>query len=388
MIDVKFERSRTPGTAHGTHLNSAGASLRTVEVIEAMRTFHDRENTVGGYEAALEAAPALQETRSNVATLIGAEPHQIGLTDSSTKAWATAFYGLHLTEGDVVLVDRASYVSSALMLLRATERDGITIEVVGDDAHGQLDVEALDRALTQHGERAKLVATTHVPTYSGLINPAAEVGALARRHGVPFLLDTCQSVGQLTVNAREIGCDYLCATGRKFLRGPRGTGFLYARDPDTLDPLILDGSGATWSGPSEWRPAPDASRIEGYEYDAAGRVGLGVAARQAIELGPDQVEKQICSMAATLRTMLAEVPGVTVLDRGERLGGIVSFTVDGHPAPELTARLRTEQAVRLWFSERTSGQWAMPVDSSVRASVHVYTNDEDLARLVEVLPRG
>lgn len=388
MIDVAHERSRTPGTAHGTHLNAAGASLRTVEVIDAMRAYHDRENTIGGYEAALEAAPQLQQTRDNVAALIGAEPRQIGLVDSATRAWATAFYSLDLREGDVVLVDRATYVSGALMLLRAVDRIGITVEVIGDDGHGQVDVEALDHTLTQHGDRAKLVAATHVPTYSGLINPVADVGAVTRRHGVPYLLDACQSVGMLAVDADEIGCDYLSVTGRKFLRAPRGTGFLYARDPQTLDPLILDGAGADWTGPDEWRPRPDASRVEGYEYDAAGRVGLGVAVRQALDLGLDEIEKQLCTTAATLRAMLAEVPGVTVLDRGERLGAIVSFVVDGHAAPELTARLRTEEAVRLWFSTRGSGQWAMPVDASVRASVHAYTSDEDLARLVEVLPRG
>lgn len=388
MIDVAHERSRTPGTAHGTHLNAAGASLRTVEVIAAMRDYHDRENAIGGYEAALEAAPALGQTRVDIATLVGAQPRQIGLLDSATRAWATAFYSVPLAEGDVVLVDRATYVSGALMLLRATERHGITVEVVGDDSHGQLDVDALDRALTQHGDRAKLVAATHVPTYSGLINPVARVGALTRRHGVPFLLDGCQSVGQLAVDVDEIGCDYLSVTGRKFLRAPRGTGFLYARDPQTLDPLVLDGAGATWSGPDEWVPNPDASRVEGFEYDAAGRVGLGVAVRQALDLGADQIEKQLCATAATLRAMLGDAPGVTVLDRGERLGAIVSFVVDGHPAPELTARLRTEEAVRLWWSTRGSGQWAMPVESSVRASVHVYTSEEDLARLVEVLPRG
>jgi selenocysteine lyase/cysteine desulfurase len=388
VIDVDRERARTPGTHHGTHLNSAGASLRTIEVSAAVREHLERESLIGGYEAALEAEPALVQTRADVAALIRARPEQIGLVGSASYAWATAFYSIPLTEDDVVLVDRATYVSSALMLLRATDRYGITVEVVGDDDRGQLDVGALDVALTQHGARAKLVAATHIPTSNGLINPAAEVGGLARRHGVPYLLDGCQSIGQLDLDMEAIGCDFFSAAGRKFLRGPRGTGFLYARDPSALDPFILDGGGATWSGPSEWSPRPDASRIEMFEYDVAGRLGLGVAARQAMELGTDVIEKHLVSVAAGLRERLAGLPGVTVLDRGDRLGGIVTFAVDGHPAPELSARLRTEDAVRVWWSERTSAQWSLPVDSAMRASVHVYTSDEDLDRLVAVLPRA
>jgi selenocysteine lyase/cysteine desulfurase len=385
VIDVERERSRTPGTAHGTHLNAAGAALHTVEVDAAVQAHRELEATIGGYEAALEAAPALTQTRADLAALVRAEPSQIGFTDSATRAWATAFYSVPLAVGDVVLVDRATYVSSALMLLRATERFGIAVEVVPDDGLGQLDVAALDTALTQHGGRAKLVAVTHVPTSSGLINPVAAVGAVTARHGVTFLLDGCQSVGQLDVDVSAIGCDFYSAAGRKFLRAPRGTGFLYAREPERLDPFILDGAGATWSGASEWTLRPDASRMEMFEYDVSGRLGLGVAARQALELGTDDIEKHLVARAADLRDQLGELPGVTVLDRGERLGGIVSFTVDGHHAGELTARLRTEQALRLWWSERTSAQWSLPVDSAVRASVHVYTSDDDLARLVAVL---
>jgi selenocysteine lyase/cysteine desulfurase len=385
VIDVERERARTPGTQHGTHLNAAGASLRTTEVIDAVRAHLEREDVVGGYEAALEAASALEQVRVDVASLVRATPEQIGFTDSASRAWATAFYSVPLDEGDVVLVDRATYVSSALMLLRAVERRGITVEVVGDDSHGQLDVEALDSALEQHGPRAKLVAATHVPTSNGLINPATDIGSVTGRHGVPFLLDGCQSIGQLDVDVTAIGCDFYSAAGRKFLRGPRGTGFLFARDPASLDPFVIDGAGATWSGPEEWTPQPDARRIEMFEYDVAARLGLGVAARQAVELGTENIEKHLAVTAAGLRERLAELPGVRVLDRGERLGGIVTFAVADRDAGELTAQLRTEQALRLWWSERTSAQWSLPVDSAVRASPHVYTSDEDLDRLIAAL---
>jgi len=226
-----------------------------------------------------------------------------------------------------------------------------------------------------------------VPTSNGLINPVAAVGAVTNRLGVPYLLDACQSVGQLDLDVTLIGCDYLAAAGRKFLRGPRGAGFLYARDPLTLDPTILDGAGATWSAPNGWTPQPDASRIEMFEYDVAARLGLGVAARQAMALGTDVIEKHLVANAAALRDRLRDVPGVTVLDRGERLGGIVTFTVDGHHAGALSATMRERHAVRVWWSERTSAQWSLPVDSALRASVHIYTNDDDIERLIAVLPR-
>ena len=385
MIDVQAERARTPGTHDGTHLNAAGSSLRTVEVAAAVNRHLELEQRIGGYEAAIEAEPALVATRASVASLIGSRPEQVGLLESATRAWATAFYSVPLGEGDIVLVDRATYVSSALMLLRATERYDIVLEVVPDDGHGQLDVTALDDALHKHGDRVTLVAVTHVPTSNGLINPVADVGAVTRRHGVPFLLDGCQSIGQLDVDVAAIGCDFYSATGRKFLRAPRGTGFLYAREPEKLDPLIIDGAGATWSGPGTWEPQPDARRIEMFEYDVASRVGLGVAADQALAHTTAAIEARLVSTAAKLRELLAEVPGVTVQDRGERVGAIVTFTVEGHDSGKLAEQLRTDHQIRVWWSERNGAQWLLPVDSIVRASVHTYTSDDDLARLVDVL---
>lgn len=385
MIDVAAERARTAGTRAGTHLNAAGSSLRTVEVAETVRRHLDLEDQIGGYEAALEAEPALVKTRESLATLIGSRPEQVGLLESATRAWATAFYSVPLAEGDLVLVDRATYVSSALMLLRAAERIGIVLEVVPDDGDGQLDVAALDAALHKHGDRVKLVAVTHVPTSAGLINPVADVGAVTRRHGVPFLLDGCQSIGQLDVDVEAIGCDFYSATGRKFLRAPRGTGFLYAREPERLDPLIIDGAGATWSGPGTWEPQPDARRIEMFEYDVAARLGLGVAADHALSLTTSAIEGHLIATAGKLRDLLDTLPGVTIRDRGARLGAIVTFTVDGHDSGKLAEQLRTDHQVRVWWTERVGAQWSLPVDSVVRASVHYYTSDDDLTRLVDVL---
>ena len=180
---------------------------------------------MGGYEAAGAARPRLDAVYALAAGLLGAHPDEIALTESATVGWQRAVDALRLGPGDRVLVSRSGYVSCALQLL-ALERDrGVVVELLPDGEDGALDLEAL-RAALDSGPTA-LLAVTHIPTSSGLVEPVAEAGRLARAAGVTYLLDATQSVGHLPVDVREIGCDLLVATGRKYLRGPRGTGLLY-----------------------------------------------------------------------------------------------------------------------------------------------------------------
>src|SRR6266542_3982595 len=239
--------------------------------------------------------------------------------------------------------------------------------------------------------RVKLIAISHVPTHNGLVNPAVEVGRAAREAGVTYLLDACQSVGQMPVDVAEIGCDLLSATGRKFLRGPRGTGFLFVsgRLLDRLDPPFLDLHAATWTGPGEFEVRPDARRFESWESSPAARIGLGVAADYALGLGLDAIGQRVTALAERLRGLLGALPGVTVHDRGARRCGIVTFSVEGHEAGEVAAALARRrinvsqsppEAARYDFEAR-----GLPV--LVRASVHYYNTTDELEALCSVVER-
>jgi selenocysteine lyase/cysteine desulfurase len=226
-----------------------------------------------------------------------------------------------------------------------------------------------------------------VPSQGGLVNPAAAVGALCRAAGVPLLLDACQSVGQMPVDVGAIGCDMLSATGRKFLRGPRGTGFLYVRRGlvEQLEPPLLDLHAAEWQRDGSYRIRPDARRFENWETNVATKIGLGVAVDYALAIGLDAIRDRVRALADDLRGRLAALPRVTLHDLGEERSAIVTFTVDGHPAAEVVATLRG-QGVNVSVSPATYARLDFDrrgLTALVRASVHYYNDLGDLDRLID-----
>ncbi|GAB3132204.1 aminotransferase class V-fold PLP-dependent enzyme [Microbispora hainanensis] len=386
-IDVQQVRADTPGCEHVVHLNNAGSSLPPRQVTGAVVDHLRLEERIGGYEAAAAALDRSERTYDAVAELVGADRDEIALVENATRAWDMAFYSLPWKPGDRILTSRAEYASNAIAFLQTARRHDVRVEVVPDDETGALSVEALRDMMD---ERVKLIAVTHVPTQGGLVNPAAEIGAVAREAGVTFLLDACQSVGQLRVDVREIGCDPLSATGRKFLRGPRGTGFLYCsrRMLDRLEPPFLDLYAATWTSPDSYEVRGDARRFENWEGYVAGKIGLGVAAEYALSLGLDAIEERVTGLAEALRARLAAIRGVTVHDRGARRCGIVTFTVDGHDSQDVATRMSVAK-VNVSVSAASSARWdfeARALPSLVRSSVHYYNTEDELDRLCEALP--
>ena len=380
-INVEQARLDTPATKERLHFNNAGAALMPESVLATVINHLHLEAKIGGYEAANQEATRLEKVYRSIAQLINCQPDEIAVVENATRAWDMAFYSLPLQAGDRILTACNEYASNYIAFLQMAKLRGVEIDVVENDQYGQIDLTRLKEKID---DRVKLIAITHVPTNGGLINPAAAVGKLAKEHKIPYLLDACQSVGQLVIDVEEIGCDLLSATGRKYLRAPRGTGFLYVRKSilEKLEPPFLDLHAAEWSSLNQYEMRPDARRFENWECNVAAKLGLGQAVDYALKLGLSNIEHQVTALAKQLRMALAALPSVTVQDLGENKCGIVTFTVAGHSALEVKVYLASK-AINVAASTLSGTRIDMEnrgLLDVVRASVHYYNTEEEIAK--------
>ncbi len=387
--EVEEFRNRTPGCAGRIHLNNAGASLMTETVVATQIGYLELEAQIGGYEAAEARADDIEAVYGSCAGLVGAERHQIALVENATVAWLQAFHSVRLTlelgDGHTIITSEADYGANFIAFLHARDHFGTETVVAPSDDSGAVDVDALAGLID---DRTALIAITHAPTNGGLVNPAPEIGAVAADAGVPYLLDACQTVGQMAIDVEAIGCDFLSATGRKYIRGPRGTGFLFVSDAmlDRMQPAMLDHHGASWTAVDSYRIRPDARRYENWEFNYAAVLGLGRAADEALAVGLDRIEHRVVELARSLRDRLTAA-GFPVYDLGRRRCGLVTTAIDGRPADEVKAEL-----ARRGINISVSAPESTLVDSTrrklpplLRLSVHYYNTDAELDRVVATL---
>jgi len=387
-LDFNVERARadTPGVLNVVHLNSAGASLMPRPVVSAMVQHLEMEAAIGSYEAAEHQHEVVGRAYRAGAELINCAADEVAILDSATRAWGLAFASIPLGRGDRVLTTAVEYGSNHISLLHAARRTGMTVEVLPVDQYGDLDVAALQTAMD---DRVKAVVATHVPSHDGLVNPIRAIGDVLRGTPAVYMVDACQSAGQLPIDVDEIGCDLLVMCGRKYLRGPRGTALLYARrsTAERLDPPIIGLDGAEWTEAGSYRLAPGARRFELWETNCVAKIGLGVAIDYAMRWGVAHTWQRIEYLAAHLRAELGRVPRIKLEDRGRRRCGIVALTIDGRDARSIRDQLGGV-GINTWACLQNAAcvdMRARGLGSLLRASVHYYNTVEELARFCAVI---
>ena len=381
-------RDETPGVANRIHLNNAGAALMPRPVHQAMVEYLAIERDIGGYEAADQQADEIAVTYDRLAELVGAKASNMAIVANATDGFVRSMSSFDLERGDTILTSRADYTSYQIHYLALSQRLGVRILHADDLPEGGIDAQSVREILSR--EKCRLVHVSWIPTHSGTIQDVAAVGDACEEAGVPFIVDACQAIGQVPIDIATLKCDYLSVTARKFLRGPRGIGFMFASDRALSrgdHPLYVDMRGARWVSPDRYSVDPTARRYEDWEFPYALVLGLRAAAEYAIARGITQCGDRARSHAAYLRDRLAEMPGARVLDRGQNLSAIVTVEIGVLDARGIVKELRDRgintAATLQWYGMLDLG--ARGVESALRLSPHYYNTNDELDRALDAI---
>jgi len=376
----------TPGKKNSIHLNNAGASLMSQQVLDTQISHLELEAAIGGYEAMAERKKEIADVYVSIAELIGANANEIAIVENATVGWAMAFYAIDFKPGDRILTVEAEYISNYMAYLHMARDKGVSIEVIPSGRDGNLCIDTLENMID---ENVKLISATHIPTNSGLINAVSDIGKVAKKYNIYFLVDACQSVGQMPIDVDEIGCDMLSATGRKYLRGPRGVGFLYVRKSiiRKLHPPIIDLRSADWLNSNEYKLKEDAQRFESWESNYAAVLGLGSAVDYALNLGLNNIQLRNTELASYLRTCLKKIDTVHIHAISDRQCAITSFYVQDQTASNIVNELRKNN-----INTSVSDPSSTLLDANknklpglIRASVHYYNDKDEIDNFIKVL---
>ncbi|AMR31688.1 aminotransferase V [Mucilaginibacter sp. PAMC 26640] len=384
--DIQRFRADTKGTTKRIHFNNAGSSFPPDVVLNTITNYLEEEATYGGYETEAKYQAALNNTYDLVAKLINADRDEIALVESASVAWGLVFNGIDFKAGDEIITSEMEYITNVMGFLNMKNNHGVIFKVVPNDADGNFSLAGLEEAIT---DKTKLIAITHIPSTAGGMMPIEAIGKIARNNRILYLVDACQSAGQIPLDVKAIGCDMLSVTGRKYLRAPRGTGFLFVRKDalEKIKVILMDSFAADWVTETDFKLRNDARRFELYEKNRALILGLGKAVEYALNIGVDSIWQRVQYLADLLRNQLNSIDGVTVHDFGAEKCGIVTFSVAGIDSMEVKSKL-FEKGINVSLAKAISTLIYMNKNhlaSIVRASVHYYNTDEEIDTMCEVI---
>lgn len=380
-------RRDTPGCSDKIFLNSAGSSLMPKPVVERMVEYLYEEQELGGHTTAEKNIEPINAFYEQAAKLINSKPSNIAFTNSATDGYAKALSSISFKDGDCIITTNDDYISNHIAFISLQRRYRIKVIRAVNMPDNELDLAYFEHLIQKH--RPKLIAVTHIPTNSGLIQNVKGVGKLCKQYDILYLVDACQSVGQLVVDVTKMNCDFLTATGRKFIRGPRGTGFLYVSDhvlAQKMAPLFLDSNGAEWTAFDDYQLSETAKRFEFFERSNASLLGLTEALKYANAIGMVNIENYNRKLSEMLRSHLLD-NGFRILDKGNQLSSIITFCEqDGKidtiqkiiKENNIIFKVNNKNGALIDFTLKN-------VDQAIRLSPHYFNTMEEIEKVSAML---
>lgn len=391
-MDIDKVRKDTPNCLEKIFLNSAGASLMPTVVTETMMSYLQEEARVGGYKIGLscQVQEAIHQFHVEVGKLLNCESRNVAYVSSATDGYAQALASIPWENGDVIITTDDDYISNHAQFWRLKKMHGITLMRVSNTNEGDIDLKHLARMVEQH--KPRLVSVTHIPTNTGKVLDVYGVGGICGTHDILYIVDACQSAGQMPLDVVKMRCDFLVASGRKFLRGPRGTGFLYASDrvlERGYAPLRIDSRGAVWESDDQFSLRDSALRYELWEQSYANYLGFAAAIRYANEIGLDVIERYNATLLRSLRTSLSSMANVRLLDHGDRLGSICTFNIEGKSQQEIQLAL---DANEVYYSISSRESALIDFDKkglawAIRLSPHYFNTVADMENACQIVSK-
>ncbi len=382
---IKVRRD-TPGLSSRIHLDNCGSSLMPRPVVDIMSSYLESEIRLGGYVAQEQQSKKLAAVYQSLATLFGGAPADYALTSGAVDAWSKAFYSIPLTSADNIVTVYNEYCSNYVACLQRAKREGVEIRIARSAKDGSLDLDHLSELVD---ENTKIVSITHVASSSGQVVDLTAIKPIVKKYGAYYLLDACQSVGQLPVNFVEIGCDIATATSRKFLRGPRGIGFLYINkhSRQRLEPAMLTNQSAAWTGDGEYKLVDDASMFEMWERSCLNQLGFGAALEYLRAIGLEKATAQTQYVAHGLRSAVYSLKGVEATCQEDASAAIITFNKNGWSALDVRTELEklgiAVQVSTVFHTRLDLG--ARGIDSAVRVSPHYYNDQSEFDRFLNAV---
>lgn len=405
-FDVDLARQETFGCHRLIHLDNAGAALPPDCVTETYIAALQEEAEIGSYRSARKQTAALRQTYAELAQLLNCHVSEIALVESGSRAWDLSFSMIQLAPGSVIVTTEYEYANNYIMMLRAARQCNCRIEFIRLDEGGDISLSHLSELIDAWGKDIRVISVTHVPTHNAIINPVEKIGQLIRSAKTSgaladtavYMVDACQSVGQMPVDVQNIRCDVLTICSRKFLRGPRGVAAIYFRK-ETLDreiasnnaePTFLNIPGFTWVQEHSYEMRRDGRCFETWESNYSAKTAFGRAINYYMARDPIGVERYVTGLAAHLRKVLRNVNGVSLTDVGANKSALVTFSMKGLPANGILHELEANN-INVSIIDRRTAHINMNKRQQhflLRSAVHYYNTKDEVEKFAQLIDQN